>query len=51
MPLGLVQDVALIGPVDKIRDELQLWRETCMTTMLIGGNPEQLRQVADLVRS
>jgi F420-dependent oxidoreductase-like protein len=51
VPLELVQDVALIGPVDKIRDELQLWRETCMTTMLIGGNPEQLRQVADLVRS
>ena len=50
VPLALVEDVALVGPVDKIRGELDAWRETCMTTMLISGSPEHLRTVTDLVR-
>ncbi len=50
VPLSLVEDVALVGPADKIRDELEAWRETVMTTLLVSGNPAQLRQIADLVR-
>jgi hypothetical protein len=41
--------VALVGPVDKIRAELDPWRETCLTTMLVSGPPEALRLYADLV--
>lgn len=50
VPLSLVQDVALVGPVAKIKDELEAWRETVMTTMLVSGSPDQLRQIADIIR-
>ena len=50
VPTALVEDVALIGPVEKVREELQVWRDTCITTMLISGPPFLLEQVADIVR-
>ena len=50
VPLAMVEDVALVGPVEKIHDELDVWRKTCMTTLLVSGGPEQLRTIADLVR-
>jgi F420-dependent oxidoreductase-like protein len=50
VPLQLVEDVAMVGPLDKVREELdQKWRKTSMTTLLTNGNPEHLRMVADLV--
>lgn len=50
VPLALVEDVALVGPPDKVREDLQRWRETCITTLLVAGAPHQLAQIADLVR-
>ena len=51
VPLALVADVAMVGPLEKVREELdQKWRHTCMTTLLVNGTPEHLRTVADLVR-
>ena len=49
IPLKMVEDVALVGPPDKIRDELERWRGTCLTTMLVGGPAGMLAQYADLV--
>ena len=49
VPTKLVEELALIGPEDKIRDELEAWRESIVTTMLIGGPPEMLRKAAELV--
>ncbi|ABP55043.1 luciferase family protein [Salinispora tropica CNB-440] len=49
VPTALVEDIALIGPVAKVRDELQRWRETVVTTLLVQGNAQQLRQIAELV--
>jgi F420-dependent oxidoreductase-like protein len=49
VPLALVEDVALVGPLDKIREELEVWRTTCMTTLLVSGPPPQLRQIKQLV--
>jgi hypothetical protein len=48
VPLALVEDVALVGPPAKIRDELDRWRETCITSLLVNGTPDHLRQVAEL---
>jgi hypothetical protein len=45
----MVEDVALVGPLDKIRDELDRWKETCLTTMLVSGPAEVLPVYADLV--
>ena len=49
VPTKLVEDIALIGPLEKVRDELELWKSTVMTTLLVNGPPDLLRQVAELV--
>ena len=49
VPLAMVEDVALVGPVDKIRGELERWRETCLTTMLVSGPKEALPFYAELI--
>jgi F420-dependent oxidoreductase-like protein len=49
IPLELVQDVALIGPVGKIKDELPEWKKTCLTTMQIAGPPQVMELAAQLV--
>ena len=49
VPLQLVEDVALIGPKEKIRDDLERWRESTVTTMIVSGAPAQLELIAELV--
>ncbi|GAB3189726.1 F420-dependent oxidoreductase-like protein [Micromonospora palomenae] len=49
VPTALVEDIALIGPAAKIKDELQRWRGTVITTLLVSGGPRQLRQIAELI--
>ena len=49
IPLAMVEDVALVGPPDKIRDELATWRETCITTFLVSGPAQVLPLYADLI--
>jgi len=51
IPLEMVEDVALIGPPEKIAAELPAWEETVVTTMAIQGPPELLKAVAGLVMS
>ena len=46
-----LNDVIGLDRYEKVRDELQLWRDTCITTMLVSGPPFLLEQVADIVRS
>jgi hypothetical protein len=45
----MVEDVYLIGPRDKVRDDLAAWRETCVTTLLVSGPPPMLEEIAELV--
>ncbi len=49
IPLSMVEDVALVGPPDKIRSELARWKETCITTFLVGGPKQALPLYADLI--
>jgi hypothetical protein len=49
VPTKLVEELALIGPAAKIRDDLEAWRESPVTTMLIAGPAARLRQAAELV--
>jgi hypothetical protein len=44
-----VEDVYLIGPKDKVRDDLEVWRDSCVTTLLVSGPPALLAEVAELV--
>ena len=49
IPLSMVEDVALVGPPDKIREELgTVWRQTCLTTYLMTGPAAMLSTYAEL---
>jgi F420-dependent oxidoreductase-like protein len=49
VPTELVEATALIGPREKIRDDLEAWNESVVTTLLVGGGIEQMRLMAELV--
>ena len=49
VPTKLIEQLTLIGPKEKIRHDLEPWRESIVTTLLVGGDPETLRTVAELV--
>jgi F420-dependent oxidoreductase-like protein len=49
IPLAMVEDVALVGPLDKIRDEATQWRDTCITTFLVGGPARMLETYAQIL--
>jgi alkanesulfonate monooxygenase SsuD/methylene tetrahydromethanopterin reductase-like flavin-dependent oxidoreductase (luciferase family) len=49
VPTSLVEEIALVGPKEKIRDDLEAWRESRATTMLINGDIATLRTMAELV--
>jgi F420-dependent oxidoreductase-like protein len=49
VPAELIEQLTLIGPADKIRHDLEAWRESSVTTLLIGGDPATLRTAAELV--
>jgi F420-dependent oxidoreductase-like protein len=50
VPDELVDAVALIGPKERIAERLEAWRETPVTTLVLGTmQPEALRTVAELV--
>jgi hypothetical protein len=47
VPTAMVEDVALVGPKDKIRAELAAWEETVVDTILVQGDSRGLEAVAD----
>jgi len=49
LPRRLLEQLTLIGPADKLRHDLQAWRESLATTLLIAGDPATLRTAAELV--
>jgi F420-dependent oxidoreductase-like protein len=50
VPDALVDAVALVGPKERIRDRLEAWRETPITTLLVGSpQPEALQVLAELL--
>jgi F420-dependent oxidoreductase-like protein len=49
VPDRMIDEIHLVGPKEKVRDELAAWRESRVTTILIGGSPDMLRLAAELV--
>ena len=50
VPAKMIEEIALIGPKDKIRDDLAAWQESRVTTMLLGNfDPATLQTMAELV--
>ena len=49
VPNELVDEVTLIGPVERIRDRFAIWKESAVTTMICGiGQPELVPILAEL---
>jgi F420-dependent oxidoreductase-like protein len=51
LPTELLEQLTLIGSADRIRHELEAWRESIATTLLVSGDPPALRAAAELVLS
>jgi hypothetical protein len=49
IPQQLIEDLSLIGPPDKIRHDLEAWRDSIVTMLLVTGDAETVRTAADLV--
>ncbi|TMK99857.1 MAG: LLM class F420-dependent oxidoreductase [Actinobacteria bacterium] len=49
IPRELIEEMSLVGSPAKIRDDLEKWRESIVTTLLISGDPATLRAAAELV--
>jgi hypothetical protein len=49
VPRELIEQLALIGPPDKLREDLEPWRDSIVTTLLVGGDAAMLRTAAEVV--
>jgi F420-dependent oxidoreductase-like protein len=49
VPTSLLEQLTLIGPADKIRHDLEAWRDSIVTTILIAGDAATLRRAAEIV--
>jgi F420-dependent oxidoreductase-like protein len=50
VPDALVDEIALVGPRERIAERIAAWKASPVTTLLLGaGQPEALRLVAELV--
>jgi hypothetical protein len=49
VPTELVEKLSLIGPADKIRHDLDAWRESIVTTLLVQGDADTVRAAAEIV--
>nr|BFE29425.1 LLM class F420-dependent oxidoreductase [Actinomadura rugatobispora] len=52
VPDELADSISLLGPLGRIKERLQLWRDSPVTTLLLGGPKDEptLRALRDLVR-
>jgi F420-dependent oxidoreductase-like protein len=53
VPDELVDAISLVGPIGRIKERLQLWRDSPVTTLLIAGVRDEptLRAIRDLVKA
>ena len=49
VPTSMIEKIALVGPRDKIAEELDAWKESTATTLLVAGGVEVLQMMAELV--
>jgi hypothetical protein len=49
IPTALIEQLSLIGTREKVSEDLEKWRESVVTTLLISGDAATLRTAAELV--
>jgi len=48
VPRSLIEETSLIGPKEKVRDDLARWEESVVTTILLYGDANTLRTMAEI---
>jgi F420-dependent oxidoreductase-like protein len=49
IPRQLIEELSLVGPPAKIRDDLEKWRGSIVTTLLVSADAASLPRIAELV--
>ena len=50
VPTELADEISLVGSVDRVKDRLQAWKETPVTSLLVSTRDiDQLRTFAEIV--
>lgn len=49
IPTKLIEEISLVGPPEKIRHDLDKWRDSIVTTLLVAGDRATTRAAAELV--
>ena len=49
LPLSLIEKLALVGPAQKIADDMAAWKESPVDTMMVQGDPAALRAAAAIL--
>ena len=50
VPSQFADEISLVGPIERVRDRLDAWRDSPITSLMVSaGSREQLQQVAELV--
>jgi F420-dependent oxidoreductase-like protein len=50
IPSELIQKLSLIGPVEKLKEDIVPWRESIVTTLLVSGDVNTITAAAEVVR-
>jgi F420-dependent oxidoreductase-like protein len=51
VPEAFCDEISLVGPPERIKERLQMWRESPVTSLLVGSrDPVLLRKIVDLAR-
>jgi hypothetical protein len=49
IPRELIDEMSLVGPPNKLRHDLDKWRDSIVTTLLVTGDANTVRTAAELV--
>ena len=49
VPDQFADEISLVGTKERIKERLEIWRDTPITSLLISTQREKLREVAEIV--
>lgn len=49
VPDQMADEISLVGPKERIREKLQDWKNSPVTSLLVHGDPEMMQTMAELV--
>src|SRR5262245_37167621 len=50
VPTQFADEISLVGPRERIRERLEAWKSSAVTTIIVNGDVETLRTMAELVQ-